>query len=113
MSKNAPAGTNTVRANPPVEAKAAPAKDSGALPMTWQWEGRLVHLPEWLAGFVSVRGHALHIDAPQGVISATKGEWVVKSATGDIYVSKDEHVTPDRPSSASQPSSHQAPETSA
>lgn len=80
----------------------APAK-------TWQWNGSNHHEhPEWLVEHnVTTHEHILKLDAPQGTISAHKGEWIVKDAKGNV------HVTSAHPSAASRPSSHLAPETSA
>ena len=82
---DAPAPIAPKREDPkPVAAKPeAPTK-------TWQWDGSNHHdHPEWLGEHnPTVRNHALHLNAPQGIISAHKGEFVVKNDKGDIHVSR-------------------------
>lgn len=80
---------------------------------TWQWNGSNHHEhPEWLAEHnIHTHERTLKLDAPQGTISAHKGEWIVKDAKGNVHVTKDAPPSA-HPSSASRPSSHQAPETS-
>lgn len=88
--------------------KPVAAKHEEAPAKVWQWDGSNHHKhPEWLAEHnLVVHDGVLQMRAPQGLISATKGEHIVKDAKGNLHVSA-------HPSPASQPSSRLAPGTSA
>jgi hypothetical protein len=64
---------------------------------SWQWDGSAdnTEWPSWLTDRNPVVADGLmKITTSAGVMSAVKGEWIVKDAKGHLHVTKDQPKTP-------------------